>query len=327
MRSTSGWLVRTMRSSNQRWSWPQASAGASGLPSSSPARRPVSAAAPAGPRERAHRAVQAHGGERLGVARARGRSRRARAGARPAHAEGARSRRRSAWAAGTPAGAGGGLGGDGRRRHRLEPGRAASAAASWALRRLPQPPACLAAAALGFCLRRSRRACGRSGRVRGLARRPCARRLAGRACRFRLCAWSSAFASHPLGYVMRRRRRAWSTAGLSVDRNTDSGDVSSRADDARRVAHESARVEDRVEVELRRGLGQQVADGVTPSLGALGVLLHHPVGVVARAARLDQRQQRPLGVERAVGERRGWPACGPRAPIIPSTTRIARCWA
>ena len=35
IRSISGACVRTMRSSHQQWSWPQASRGASGLPFSS----------------------------------------------------------------------------------------------------------------------------------------------------------------------------------------------------------------------------------------------------------------------------------------------------
>ena len=41
IRSTSGWFVRTIRSSHQRWSWPQASRGASGAPSSSVGAFPV----------------------------------------------------------------------------------------------------------------------------------------------------------------------------------------------------------------------------------------------------------------------------------------------
>ena len=42
---TSGWSVRTMRSSHQRWSWPQRSAGASGSPSLSVGAAPVSVGA------------------------------------------------------------------------------------------------------------------------------------------------------------------------------------------------------------------------------------------------------------------------------------------
>ena len=48
MRSTSGWLERTIRSSHQRWSWPQASSGANGVPLGSVTGAPTSVAAPVG---------------------------------------------------------------------------------------------------------------------------------------------------------------------------------------------------------------------------------------------------------------------------------------
>ena len=48
MRSTSGWSERTIRSSHQRWSWPQASSGANGVPLGSVTGAPTSVAAPVG---------------------------------------------------------------------------------------------------------------------------------------------------------------------------------------------------------------------------------------------------------------------------------------
>ena len=48
IRSTSCWSDRTMRSSHQQWSWPQASAGASALPSSSAGSGPFSVTVPPG---------------------------------------------------------------------------------------------------------------------------------------------------------------------------------------------------------------------------------------------------------------------------------------
>ena len=74
------------------------------------------------------------------------------------------------------------------------------------------------------------------------------------------------------------------------------------ADELACVPDERARVEDGVEVELGCGFGQQVAQVHALAVGALGRLLHHAIGVVARAAGLHQRQQCPLRVERAVGE-------------------------
>ena len=67
-RSTSGWSERTIRSSHQRWSWPQASSGANGVPLGSVTGAPTSVAAPDGPGQAADRRVQAHRGERLGLA-------------------------------------------------------------------------------------------------------------------------------------------------------------------------------------------------------------------------------------------------------------------
>ena len=94
IRSTSGWLVRTIRSSHQRWSWPQASAGAIGVPSSSTGAGPVQ-------RRRAARPVRT-GPRRRGPARraappGRGRRRtpRGRAGAPPGRGRRGPGRRRA----------------------------------------------------------------------------------------------------------------------------------------------------------------------------------------------------------------------------------------
>src|SRR5215218_8367364 len=73
-------------------------------------------------------------------------------------------------------------------------------------------------------------------------------------------------------------------------------------DDRLGVAREGGRIEDRVEVEAGCRLGEQLAEGDALVPGALGVLLDDPVGVVARAAALDERKQRPLREERAVGD-------------------------
>src|SRR5205823_7561795 len=59
-------------------------------------------------------------------------------------------------------------------------------------------------------------------------------------------------------------------------------------DDLRRVADERARVEDRVEVQLGGGLGQEIAEWCAGVPGALRRLLHDPVGLVARAVALHQ---------------------------------------
>ena len=82
IRSISGWLVRTMRSSHHRWSWPQASSGASGSPSSVGA-GPVSVACPYGPGERLHRPLQPHRRKCLRLPRRRAQSPPATAAARP----------------------------------------------------------------------------------------------------------------------------------------------------------------------------------------------------------------------------------------------------
>jgi hypothetical protein len=66
------------------------------------------------------------------------------------------------------------------------------------------------------------------------------------------------------------------------------------------VAHERPRVEHRVEVELRRRLGDQLAERPAGVPGALGGGLDDPVGVVARPPRLHQGEQRALGIQRTV---------------------------
>ena len=66
MRSTSGASVRTMRSSHQQWSWPQASRGASGRPSSSTGAGPVRRF-DRGLHERVDRAVEPALGQPLGL--------------------------------------------------------------------------------------------------------------------------------------------------------------------------------------------------------------------------------------------------------------------
>ena len=70
IRSTSGRDVRTIRSSHQQWSWPHASAGASGRPLSSCGVGPTSFSGP-GVEERVDGAVEPELRERLGLARAR----------------------------------------------------------------------------------------------------------------------------------------------------------------------------------------------------------------------------------------------------------------
>ena len=71
MRSTSGRDVRTIRSSHQQWSWPQASSGASGRPFESCGFGPDELLGP-GIEQRVDGAVQPELRERLRLARARG---------------------------------------------------------------------------------------------------------------------------------------------------------------------------------------------------------------------------------------------------------------
>src|SRR5436190_19656659 len=98
--------------------------------------------------------------------------------------------------------------------------------------------------------------------------------------------------------------RSWSGAAASLTgpRLTPPADRSARdrvepAHDGRSVLRERARVEDRVEVQLGRGGRQELAEGAPLVPGALRGLLDEPVGLVARAAALNQGQQRPLRVE------------------------------
>src|SRR5439155_15458260 len=71
-------------------------------------------------------------------------------------------------------------------------------------------------------------------------------------------------------------------------------------DDLLRVPDERAGVEDRVEVELGRGGRQELAERRAGVPRLLCRLLDDAVGLVARAVALDQREQGPLRVERAV---------------------------
>src|SRR5258706_7094014 len=66
------------------------------------------------------------------------------------------------------------------------------------------------------------------------------------------------------------------------------------------VSRVRAHVKDPVKVELGRGLCQQVAERGTRVPRKLRVLLDDAVGVVTRAAGLDQREQRALREQRAV---------------------------
>src|SRR5215217_5395058 len=95
---------------------------------------------------------------------------------------------------------------------------------------------------------------------------------------------------------MRGRRGSPGTAAQALTlRNTVQA-----AHDRASVAHECLWVEDRVQVELGRRLRQQVTELGALVPGALGGLLNGAVGVVARAARLHEGEQRALRVERAV---------------------------
>src|SRR5215218_6090720 len=97
-----------------------------------------------------------------------------------------------------------------------------------------------------------------------------------------------------------RKPRKSGTGADATRRGRALRDAIEAAHDRGGVADEGAGIEDGVEVELRRGLRHQLPelDALVP--GALGGLLDDPVGVVARAAGLHERQQRALGVERAV---------------------------
>ena len=78
------------------------------------------------------------------------------------------------------------------------------------------------------------------------------------------------------------------------------GDAVEPADDRRRVAHEGAGSNTASRSSSGAASAIRSRNSVPLVPGALRRLLDDPVGVVARAPGLDQREQRPLRVERAV---------------------------
>ena len=109
---------------------------------------------------------------------------------------------------------------------------------------------------------------------------------------------------------------------------------------AYRVNALGSKIASRSSSRRRHACGEQLAERRPRVPGALRVLLDDPVGVVARHARLDQRQQRALRVERAVGDlevlehavlvhdhavrRPGWPATARSRCRIVASGRATR---
>src|ERR1700691_4534512 len=112
-----------------------------------------------------------------------------------------------------------------------------------------------------------------------------------------------------MSYISRTLPRAIRGSSSSVavtwrDATESSGDVVETREDLVGGAHVVGIVEHRVEREPARALvgGEQLAQGDAVVRGALRELLDDAVGLVARGALLDEREQHALGEERSVRE-------------------------